>query len=293
MSKKLFERAFVDDLKACERFEVQPMYNVGQATIDSISEKAKTDDELCQLITGLNPDDNMAGASNLMYRVAMSAYWKDNGKPVFNITPELAAALIMSELPNKIDTPPPFPAFLLSIQVKPGNPTPLVIDGRDYFGLSFIQMDGAWSVWVFPRYAGEDIHYEKIPPRIAFHDWAKRYPGSIHLHRFLANFIAYVSAKKEASDMPKMKKVKLGARKGLLVCSLGQSVKLHRNLLYAARGEAKGEGLKLQKRHIVRGHWRDQPYGKREEGKTRRKWLQPYWKGPDVIEATERVYDVS
>ncbi len=52
---------------------------------------------------------------------------------------------------------------------------------------------------------------------------------------------------------------------------------------YALHGVAKGENRNKNSNarhtHIVRGHWRSQPYGKREESKTRPTWIAPFWKG--------------
>jgi len=52
-----------------------------------------------------------------------------------------------------------------------------------------------------------------------------------------------------------------------------------------------GSGKKLDKRFIVRGHWRNQPYGK---GRSMRRhiWIIPHWKGPEWGEVTPKKYKV-
>lgn len=51
-------------------------------------------------------------------------------------------------------------------------------------------------------------------------------------------------------------------------------------------------GRTLDKRFIVRGHWRNQAYGaKMSEHK--RIWIYPYWKGPELSEIVSRPYVIS
>ena len=53
----------------------------------------------------------------------------------------------------------------------------------------------------------------------------------------------------------------------------------------------KKTGNKLDKRFMVRGHWKRQPYGK---GKLLRKhiWILPFWKGPELSEIVSKPYKV-
>lgn len=54
---------------------------------------------------------------------------------------------------------------------------------------------------------------------------------------------------------------------------------------------SKGDGTTLDKRFIVRGHWRNQRHG---EGMTQTKkiWIRPHWKGPDLSEVVKKKYSV-
>jgi len=202
----------------------------------------------------------------------------------------------MTDLPKEIDTKPPFPAFLLSIKVRPGEATPLVVDGVDSYGLGFFHtdmMDGdgdSWQIWAFPRWEEDTTHYQKIPnPSKGLHGWVKQNPGSTSLHRLFVNLCAYINAKKASGELGKPKKAKLGSQKGSMVTTLGKDVKLSKELILAARGEG-DPSYKVNKRFVVRGHFRNQPYGPRAEKKTKVMWIQPHWKGPDILEATERTY---
>jgi hypothetical protein len=48
---------------------------------------------------------------------------------------------------------------------------------------------------------------------------------------------------------------------------------------------------KYASRFIVRGHWRNQPYGEKF-AKRKLKWIPPYWKGPDMGQLISRPYVV-
>jgi len=52
-----------------------------------------------------------------------------------------------------------------------------------------------------------------------------------------------------------------------------------------------GTGRKVDKRFIVRGHYRNQVYGK---GRLERKriWIMPFWKGPELAEIVSKKYKV-
>jgi hypothetical protein len=50
-------------------------------------------------------------------------------------------------------------------------------------------------------------------------------------------------------------------------------------------------GRKMAMRHQVRGHWKYQPYGPKNEMR-KHIWLQPYWRGPSYAEMLARNYVV-
>ena len=49
-------------------------------------------------------------------------------------------------------------------------------------------------------------------------------------------------------------------------------------------------GRKLLHRHMVRGHWRRPPKSWKDQ---RLRWIEPYWKGPDLGAVIERAYELS
>jgi hypothetical protein len=48
---------------------------------------------------------------------------------------------------------------------------------------------------------------------------------------------------------------------------------------------------KIDKRFIVRGHWKRQPYGP-EESLRKLIFIKPYFKGPDMAELINKPYEV-
>jgi len=60
---------------------------------------------------------------------------------------------------------------------------------------------------------------------------------------------------------------------------------------YKSLKTSAGEGRKIDTRFIVRGHYRNQVYGKRRE-QSRRIWIMPFWKGPEMSEMVSKTYKV-
>lgn len=60
---------------------------------------------------------------------------------------------------------------------------------------------------------------------------------------------------------------------------VARTVRIDPHLVRAARAGSREVALRLKHRHIVRGHYRNQPIG---EGRKERKtiWIAPFWKGP-------------
>lgn len=60
---------------------------------------------------------------------------------------------------------------------------------------------------------------------------------------------------------------------------VGRTVKIDPQLVRSVRAGAREVALRLRCRHIVRGHYRDQPHGPRRSER-KRIWLKPFWRGP-------------
>ena len=82
-------------------------------------------------------------------------------------------------------------------------------------------------------------------------------------------------------------KQKLGARKGSFVYTMPTDLTPRQR---RARHEVSETGRLIHHRFVVRGHWRQQPVGPRQDKKFKLKWIKPYWKGPTTAEVVERVY---
>lgn len=54
---------------------------------------------------------------------------------------------------------------------------------------------------------------------------------------------------------------------------------------------SKGKGRTIDKRFIVRGHYRNQAYGKKMLQR-KKIWIMPFWKGPDMAEIASKKYKV-
>jgi hypothetical protein len=114
--------------------------------------------------------------------------------------------------------------------------------------------------------------------------------------RLIANFALYLD-----SSSPVVKKaVQIHRRlpdgtrinpKSFLV---GKTTPISPMLLSAAKATALGKrsNVSVELRYVVRGHWKNQPFGK---GRSQRKrlWIQPYWKGPETLKTKPREYSVS
>jgi hypothetical protein len=72
---------------------------------------------------------------------------------------------------------------------------------------------------------------------------------------------------------------------------VGRQVKISKEILAAGRSESSGTSWKLEGRHVVRGHFRQQACGpNHSERKTI--WIAPFMKGPEGAEAWSHVYEV-
>ena len=73
---------------------------------------------------------------------------------------------------------------------------------------------------------------------------------------------------------------------------IGKGIKVAPEVRSRAYHNATGEPTRtLDKRYMVRGHWRNQAHGPKRELR-RLKWIEPYWKGPEGAESLERSYSV-
>lgn len=103
------------------------------------------------------------------------------------------------------------------------------------------------------------------------------------IRRIVFGALAYLSAvpsAMERSDTVRKKKRKHDDSQEPTRWEAGRTVRISPALVRAARSGDHEVALRLKYRHIVRGHYRDQPHGpKRVE--RRRIWIAPFWRGPE------------
>ena len=94
--------------------------------------------------------------------------------------------------------------------------------------------------------------------------------------------LAYISAVEHATELRAPIGKKRAARDGDApkIHDVGRTIRLDPHLVRAARSGSREVALRLKHRHIVRGHYRNQPFGPRR-AEVKRIWLTPFWKGPE------------
>lgn len=77
----------------------------------------------------------------------------------------------------------------------------------------------------------------------------------------------------------------------LTTYDVGRSIKIEPTLVRAVRAGTREIAFRLKHRHIVRGHYRNQPVG---EGRQERKriWITPFWRGPEEGAALVHTYRI-
>lgn len=100
------------------------------------------------------------------------------------------------------------------------------------------------------------------------------------LRRIVFGTLAYVAAVGSAMERRTSGKRKMVASDAQpAMWDVGRTIRLDPRIVRSARSGAREVAFRLKHRHIVRGHYRQQPVG---PGRTERKriHIQPFWKGP-------------
>jgi hypothetical protein len=109
----------------------------------------------------------------------------------------------------------------------------------------------------------------------------------------LAIYIAEHDAGRKLSSHTTRRKSARFARKNPdpEVYVIGDAIKVDENIVQAATALVSDRATwTIKRRHVVRGHWRDQPCGP-GRAERRRKWIAPFWKGPKEGEKLSHVYE--
>lgn len=126
--------------------------------------------------------------------------------------------------------------------------------------------------------------------------------ASTAMRRLLVNFLLYLQALKDNKREVPVKKRHKGTvdfyEVPLLTPETGRTVRLDRELMDAARDWAHSARQparwKLRSQVVVMGHYRDVPYGPLnvEPRPTRRRWIEPYRRGPEDKDPVAHTYKV-
>lgn len=253
-------------------------------------------------------------AADMVPYLIGSGVWHESGYPSIALTHDFQRAALVTDF---VDTDEPmlmpFPAFVLRLPEgldgsdKAVNvfvfPAPTSVRGEIDFRAyrmtiaRYVVSESYFTEWdnnmSFSTFTGEDFRFmpgSDIHPR---HneavDIARR------ARRVLANTLLYIQMH---GGLPRRKtlgaEVHVEREHGEAPrFRVGRPVKLGQQLRDAVKNGLSNErSWALMSRYVVRGHWRNQAYGK-DWSLTRRRWIQPYWKGPaNLTEALERTFQV-
>lgn len=259
-----------------------------------------------------------------------SAWWAHLGFPAFNLTLDFFRAVRVTDFGDSGVEPMhcPFPAYLLRFPeaLKDG-----VTAGFVYPVPATSEEGGIVDSFPARRFtlAAADRNGQKQPHRQAYTQWpiglsfdqflngkvrsmeaidavereATRLVGTEmdpeltkQARRVLGNTFLYINAngglpakKTLGADVPVEREHDTAPR-----FRVGRPIKLEPRVRSALDPNRVGTGKtwELEKRFVVRGHWRNQAYGP-ESSLRRRQWIQPFFKGPeDVTEAMQRIFEV-
>ncbi len=246
-----------------------------------------------------------------------------SGFNVFNLTHGLAAGLLLTEEPvlkPQEEVKLPFPAFIV---LPPPDIVPMFVDGKQYWGdmimvyrfnsvyaltkevRPFIRWTVMWrslSLWqdrdAFDVQRADDENFYNVPelgdPPPVDEDRI-----SLRTARHLWHNLGYWldasggTAALSPEGRPRMKKGQPVTWPTTWVVS--RDVKIDRPLRDLAKEVALGQtkhavkGWSLRLKHVVRGHWKLQPYGS-HLGHRKRIWVEPYIRGPEGAEAWSHMY---
>lgn len=251
----------------------------------------------------------------IFVRRMWSAYkWADAGGNQFQVTPDLAAALVLTDVPDISPEEMKLPYETLAFTLPPGTiPFAMPDEGvkqTEWADTLWIEkVDEGEYLWIirwrelelhhlFSAKTGEWFRVESEEALVS--DDEMSFAAAYKLVRNFALWLHAEGAaemKRARVDVPKKlaeKRAKSGEAwpKQWL---FGKEVKISPELRRAAMESVLGrsrhsvEGWKVRARFTVRGHWRNQAHGAGMQLRTR-KWIAPYWKGPAEKEAWAHIY---
>lgn len=277
------------------------MQNVGEAVL-RVADRAHVDASLL--------------AAETMPFAAALFMWERDGRPSFALQPDFFQAVSLTDFGEPSEEPMymPFDSFVMSWPKSDrfgGSnrmfvykvPTVLASGGKLNVSWNMMRMtvlsdDPVFSQWRIGMSRAEMHAYVTeadkgtVPGARPVEDGERDVLRDTR--RLLANVLTYIEA---AGPLPK-KRVKGGAPAPVErthdtrpVFDVGRVVKLDRGIREALTHGGHHNTWQLDKRFIVRGHFRNQAVGV-GRASHKRIWIQPFWKGPDAVEALSRLYEV-
>lgn len=227
--------------------------------------------------------------------------WYKLGFPTFELTGSLGAALMLTECRGLLgrDLRAPFAVFAAQLP----SPSPLLVGGADAKWLVVHRWASGFHIEVCTTGPYTVIDLRAPDEAEALDPWA-RGCGNPSVARFVVNLCVYINSLHALPRPEGQRKPGGGSRKREKEPQtpqrwvLGREIKLSNGMLQAARAVASGATTAKQRaeyrmhaRFMVRGHWRNQACGaKRAERRMR--WIEPYWKGPEMAEGLARLYSL-
>lgn len=218
------------------------------------------------------------------------ALWAKHGLNVFSLDRDLCAALIMTARSDLV-IDAPFPAFLISVpdDLAPTRGAFTLANflcarmrgegGLWYWLFSELSREGAINSWL-----GEsDVFDAPAPVNVrpsSVRDVSKTLP---FMATVAGNLCAWMSGRRPSdvgNRAPSHRRKSKPRAVPVTRWVLGSDVVVDPRVVDAARAEIGrgGGGGRISKRHVVRGHWRNQACGP-ALSKRRLQWIEPHWKG--------------
>lgn len=248
----------------------------------------------------------------VLLRLFHAANWSHSGCNQFQLSPDLAAALMLTEVP-KVDAEEmklPYAVFVLTL---PPGTVPFFAPGKDgtyqWADALWVEEDTeglrwtvCWHSLQVQRRCTRDFMWQD-----AVHDQPEFVPDDEisfdAAAKLVRNFLLWLGAeggiRAHRPEVIPKKLMEKRARSGKpwpRQWLFGKDVRLAPELKRAAAEIALGrskrhaqDGWKVRARFTVRGHWRHQAHGP-GRALRRRQWIAPFWKGPAGAEAWAHVY---
>lgn len=244
-----------------------------------------------------------------------SAYkWVNAGSNQFQVTNDLAAALVLTDVPEATTSEMKLPYETLAFSIPTGT-IPFAVPDEDIKYTEWAdtlwieRVDDDKYLWII-RWRELEIHqlfdavkdewFRTEEERELATDDETSFSAA---HKLVRNFALWL----HAEGTPELKRARVEVPKKLAEKRersgeqwprqwlFGKEVKISPELRRAAMESVLGrsrhsvEGWKVRARFTVRGHWRNQAHGIGRSQRTR-KWIAPFWKGPAEKEAWAHIY---